>query len=233
MLARTDAKKIEVGKPFAFPENSPDRWSLQGDLLSLSSSEEIFCIIIGLPLPGLCHGKIRYQIWHSAEIIGNLNAFDELYVQSRVFRAGNVSWLYSLHSYSFLSARVTYRLNSSFYPFLGYSITGIFAWPIEITSQGPKYNRYGSPSLTLKLGRLFLGSPSGESRVAFSGEYLFTEQARYLIMLLAPWWFAGNCNQRGGLVESLIQPVQLIFARGEDESWKEQQWSEKQTYNWN
>lgn len=79
-------------------------------------------------------------------------------------------------------------------------------------SQGQKCNSYGFSSLTLKLGRLFLGSPSGESWVAFSGDWLFTEQARYLIMFLAPWWFAGNCNQRGGLVQSLIQPVQVIFA---------------------
>lgn len=85
-------------------------------------------------------------------------------------------------------------------------------------SEGQKCSCCGFSSLTLKLGRLFLGSPSGESWAACSGDWLFTEQARYLIMLLAPWWFAGNCNQRGGLVKSLIQPVQVIFClRGQGE----------------
>lgn len=83
-----------------------------------------------------------------------------------------------------------------------------FAWPGGIMTQGQECSCWGFSS---KLGRLFLGSPSGESWLAFSGDRLFTEQARYLIMVLAPWWFAGNCNQRGGLVKSLIQPVQVIF----------------------
>lgn len=90
-----------------------------------------------------------------------------------------------------------------------------FAWPGGIMTQGQECSCWGFSS---KLGRLFLGSPSGESWLAFSGDRLFTEQARYLIMVLAPWWFAGNCNQRGGLVKSLIQPVQVIFClRGRGE----------------
>lgn len=70
----------------------------------------------------------------------NLNAFDELYVQSNAFRAGNVHRLYSLHSYFFLSVRVTYRLNCFFYPSVGYSTPGIFAWPVEIMPRGQKRN---------------------------------------------------------------------------------------------
>lgn len=43
--------------------------------------------------------------------------FDEFYVQSNAFRAGSERWLHTLHSYYFLSVRVTYHLNDFFHPF--------------------------------------------------------------------------------------------------------------------